>query len=74
MPIVELLILLLVLAVLIWAGDSLIKLLPGNEKVKQAVRIVAIAAIALWFLSLAASLLGVSMPWSGPLIVGHHHR
>lgn len=53
---------LLVLAVLIWGADRLLVLLPGNEKVKQAVRIVAIVVVALWFLSLAASFFGASTP------------
>ena len=72
MTILGLLILMLVLAVLIWGGDALLKLLPGNEKIKQVVRILAIVVLALWFLSLAADLLGVPMPWSvGPL---YRHR
>ncbi len=61
--IAALLIALLVLAVLIWGGDRLLALLPGNEKIKQIVRIVVIVIVALWFLSLAASFLGVPMLW-----------
>lgn len=64
-----LILLILVLAVLIWGGDRLLALLPGNEKLKAAARIIAIVFVALWFLSMAASILGVSMPWNmGPTV------
>jgi len=72
MPIVELIFLILFLAVIIWGGDRLLALLPGNEKLKQAARIIAIIVIALWALSVAASFFGASLPWSGPVL--HHHR
>jgi len=64
---VGLLFLILFLAVLIWGGDRLLALLPGNEKLKQAVRIIAIVIVALWALSVAASFFGVAMPWSPTL-------
>jgi Mg2+ and Co2+ transporter CorA len=63
----------LFLAVLVWGGDSLLKLFPGNEKLKQIVRIVAIVAVALLFLNMVASFLGVSMPWGTGLQI-HRHR
>lgn len=72
MPIIELLFLILFLAVVIWGGDRLLALLPGNAALKQAVRIVAIVAIALWTLNVAAGFFGVSMPWSFGAI--HRHR
>ena len=53
----------LFLAVLIWGGDRLLALLPGNEKLKAAVRIIAIVAVALWLLGLVAAFFGISMPW-----------
>lgn len=71
MPIIELLFLILFLAVIIWGGDRLLALLPGNSTLKQIVRIVAIVIVALWFLSLAAGFFGVSLPWS-PAV--HRHR
>lgn len=66
MPIIELVFLVLFLAVVIWGGDRLLALLPGNAALKQAVRIVAIVCVALWALSVAASFFGVSMPWAPP--------
>jgi cell division protein FtsX len=57
--------LLLALAVIVWGGDGLMKLLPGDAKIKQAAKIIVIVILALWFLSLAASILGVAIPWSG---------
>ena len=68
----EFLFLILFLAVVIWGGDRLLALLPGNEKLKQAVRIVAIVIVALWALGIAASFFGVSTPWSPAAI--HRHR
>jgi hypothetical protein len=74
MNLIGLLFAVLVLAVLIWGGDRLLALLPGNEKLKQIVRIIAIVAVALWFLSLAASFFGVSMPWGSPVFLPRHAR
>ncbi len=71
MPIVELIFLILFLAVVIWGGDGLLALLPGNEKLKRAAKIIAIVVIALWALSIAASFFGASLPWS-PTV--HRHR
>lgn len=70
MPIIELLFLILFLAVIIWGGDRLLALLPGNAALKQAVRVIAIVIVSLWALSVAAGFFGVSMPWS-PHIVRH---
>jgi len=69
--IISLLFLILFLAVIIWGGDKLLALLPGNEKLKQAARVIAIIVIALWGLSIAASFFGVAMPWSGPVLPRH---
>lgn len=63
MAVPEILFAILVLAVLLWGGDRLLALLPGNERLKQIARIIAIVAVALWFLSLVAAWLGVPMPW-----------
>lgn len=63
----------LVLAVLAWGGDRLLALLPGNEKLKQVVRILTIVVVALWFLGLVASWLGVAVPWA-PLMPHTRHR
>lgn len=66
--IVEVIFTLLVLAVLVWGGERLLALFPGNERIKQIIRILAIVAFALWFLSVVASFFGVSLPWSsGPV-------
>lgn len=66
--IVGLIFLLLGLAVIVWGGERLFALFPGNEKIKQVIRILAIVGLALWFLSVAASFFGVSLPWSsGPV-------
>jgi len=64
---------LLFLAVILWGGDRLIALVPGYEKLKQAARIIAIVAVALWCISLAASLVGVSLPWSAGTSVHRRH-
>jgi hypothetical protein len=72
--ILGLLFLILFLAVLIWGGDRLLALLPGNEKLKQIVRIIAIVVVALWFLSLAASFFGVALPWNPGGTTFRHHR
>jgi hypothetical protein len=58
-----------ILAEAVEPDDRLLALLPGNEKVKQVVRIVAIVAVAIWFLSLAAAFFGVAMPWGLPRYV-----
>jgi len=72
MPIVELIFLILFLAVVIWGGDKLLALLPGDAKLKQAAKIIAIVVIALWALSVAASFFGVAMPWSAGALPRHH--
>ena len=69
--IISLLFLILFLAVIIWGGDKLLALLPGNEKLKQAARVIAVIVIALWALSVAASFFGVAMPWGGPVLPRH---
>lgn len=63
MPILDIIFAILVLAVLLWGGDRLVALLPGNEKLKQAVRVIAIVVVALWFLGLVAGYFGIAMPW-----------
>jgi hypothetical protein len=63
----------LVLAVLVWGGDRLLVLMPGNERLKQAVRVIAIVVVALWFLGLVASFFGIAMPW-GPWPLMPRHR
>lgn len=70
--IIELIFTLLVLAVLVWGGERLLALWPGNEKLKQIVRIFAIVAGALWLLSVAASFFGVSLPWSSGVVHRRH--
>jgi hypothetical protein len=65
--IVSLIFLILFLAVIIWGGDRLLALLPGNEKLKQTVRIIAIVVLSLYFLSLAAGFFGIALPWNGPV-------
>jgi len=70
----ELVLLILVLAVILWGGDRLLALLPGNEKLKQIVRIIVIVAVALWALSVIASFFGLAMPWgTGPMRL-HRYR
>lgn len=64
MDFVALIFLILFLAVVIWGGDRLLALLPGDAKLKQAARIIAIVVLALWALNVSASLFGVSTPWS----------
>lgn len=56
--------LILFIAVVVWGGDKLLALLPGNSALKQAARVIVIVVLALWALSVAASLLGVPMPWN----------
>lgn len=70
MSMLSILFAILVLAVLVWGGDRLLALLPGNESLKQFVRIIAIVVVAIWFLGLVASWLGVSVPWA-PLMPRH---
>lgn len=70
MDLIALLFLILFLAVVIWGGDRLLALLPGNAALKQVVRVVAIVALSLWALNKAASFFGVSTPWSPH--VGRH--
>ena len=60
----------LVVAVLLWGGDRLLALWPGNEKLKQVVRIIVIVAVAIWVLILIAGFFGIPMPW-GPVPVRH---
>lgn len=66
----------LFLAVLIWGGDGLLALLPGNEKLKAAVRIIAIVVVSLWLLGLVAAFFGVALPWAPvlPARAGHTIR
>jgi len=64
MDFVALIFLILFLAIVIWGGDRLLALLPGDAKLKQAARIITIVVLALWALNVAASLFGVSTPWS----------
>lgn len=64
MSIIGIILTLLVLAVLLWGGDKLLAVFPGNGRVKQVIRIVVIVFAALLALSLVASLFGVSLPWN----------
>jgi hypothetical protein len=57
---------LLVLALLVWAGDGLLKLWPSQGKLMQAIRIIAIVALALLVLSWIATYFGVALPWNFP--------
>ena len=68
--ILGLIFLLLVAALLLWAGDRLLALWPGNSPLKQVIRIVVIVAVALWALSLIAGFFGIAMPW-GPALPRH---
>lgn len=70
----EIIFFILVLAVVLWGGDRLLALLPGNEKLKQIVRIIVIVVVALWALSIVASFFGIAMPWgTGPIRL-HRYR
>jgi hypothetical protein len=61
---------LLIAALLLWGGDRLLALWPGNPPLKQVIRIVVIIAVALWCLSLIAGYFGIPMPW-GPAPYRH---
>ena len=61
---------LLIAALLLWAGDRLLALWPGNPPLKQVIRIIVIVAVALWALSLVAGFFGIAMPW-GPAPYRH---
>jgi hypothetical protein len=71
--IVELIFTILFIAVIVLGGERLLALFPGYEKLKQVVRILAIVAVALWFLSVAALFFGVSLPWSFGASVHRRH-
>jgi hypothetical protein len=70
---VSLLLALLVLALLVWAGQNLLALWPGNEKIKRVAWILLVVIVALYLLSLVAGFFGVEMPW-GPAVYVHPRR
>jgi hypothetical protein len=63
MTIVALLFLILILAVLLWWGDRILALAPGNPKLKELVRTSAIALVAILLICLIAAFFGVKIPW-----------
>lgn len=63
MTIAALLFLILILAVLLWWGDKLLALAPGDAKLKAFVRTSCIALVAIALICLVAALFGVRIPW-----------
>lgn len=62
---------LIVLAILLWGGDALLALVPGNEKIKRAVRVIVTVCVALYLLSLIAAFFGLGTPlW--PMLERRH--
>jgi hypothetical protein len=55
--------LLVILAVLLWGGDRLLALVPGNTKLKEAARTIIIVVIAITLICTFAAFLGVRIPW-----------
>ncbi len=57
-------------ALLLWGGDRLLALWPGNPPLKQVIRIVVIVAVALWCLFQIAGFFGIPTPF-GPALQRH---
>ena len=70
--ILAIVVLLVIVAILVWGGDALLKLAP-QSKLLQAARIIAIVAVSIWVVCLIAAFFGVPTPWV-PGYVGAHHR
>jgi hypothetical protein len=56
----------LIVMLLLWAGDRLLALWPGNSALKQVVRIVVIVVVAIWVLVTVAGLFGIPVPLWAP--------
>ena len=63
---------LLVLAILIWGGDRLLALAPGQPKLIAAIRIIAIVCVALYVVYLIAGFFGVAVPLFPTAVRGRH--
>ena len=63
MTIAALLFLILILAVILWWGDRLLALAPGNPKLKEIVRTSVIALVAIGIICVVAALFNVRIPW-----------
>ncbi len=70
--IVGILFALAILSVLVWGGDRLLALLPGSERIKSAIRTIAIVLVALVLIFLLASVFGVRIPFFGMVPLDHH--
>lgn len=57
----------LILAVIVWGGDGLMKLVPGNEKIKAGIRIFAIVVLVIFCLISIANFFNIPLPW-GPTL------
>jgi hypothetical protein len=63
---------LLILAVLVWGGDGLIKLAPGNEKLKQVARILGIVVLTILCLRAVAAYFHIPVPLLFGDLSSHH--
>jgi hypothetical protein len=71
--ILAIVVLLVVVAILVWGGDALMKLAPPSKLI-QAARIIAIVAISIWVVCLIAAFFGVATPWVPGYVGTVHHR
>jgi hypothetical protein len=55
-------VLLVIVAILVWGGDALLKLAP-QSKILAAGRIIAIVAVSIWVVCLIAAFFGIPTPW-----------
>jgi hypothetical protein len=61
----------LILIVIVWGGDGLIKLVPGDGKLKQGLRIFAIVVLTIFCLVSIAGYFNIPLPWNGPTLQRH---
>jgi hypothetical protein len=63
MPLIQLIVILIVIGVLLWAVNSFI---PMDGKIKQIINVVVIIAVVIWLLYLFLGAFGTAGPWIGP--------
>lgn len=64
MPLIQLIVMLVIIGLLLWAVESVV---PMDPTIKQIIRVIVIVAVCLWLLSLFGLLPGslVRLPASG---------
>ena len=62
MPLIQLVVVLIVIGVLLWAVNSWI---PMDAKIKQIINAVVVIAVVIWLLYIFMGAFGTSGPWIG---------